>query len=32
MLTWVELAMYLSVVAAFCGGGAAVCWALLWRE
>jgi hypothetical protein len=32
MLTWTELAGYLSVVAACCGGGAALCWALLWRE
>jgi hypothetical protein len=32
MLTWTELAAYLSVVAALCGGGAAVCWAVLWRE
>jgi hypothetical protein len=31
MLTWGELAAYLSVVAALCGGGAALCWALLWR-
>jgi hypothetical protein len=32
MLTWTELAAYLSVVTAMCGGGAALYWALLWRE
>jgi hypothetical protein len=32
MLTWTELAAYLSVVAALCGGGAAFCWVLLWKE
>jgi hypothetical protein len=32
MLTWTELAAYLSVVAAVCGGGAALYWAVLWRE
>jgi hypothetical protein len=32
MLTWSELAAYLSVVAAVCGGGVAMCWALLWRQ
>jgi hypothetical protein len=32
MLTWTELAAYLSVVVAVCGGGAALYWAVLWRE
>jgi hypothetical protein len=32
MLTWMQLAAYLSVVAAFCGGGVGLCWLLLWRE
>jgi hypothetical protein len=32
MLTWTELVAYLSVVAAVCGGGMVLCWALLWRE
>jgi hypothetical protein len=32
MLTWTELAAYLTVVAAVCGGGMAVCWAFLWRQ
>jgi hypothetical protein len=32
MLTWSELAAYLSVVAALSSGGLAVCWAFLWRE
>jgi hypothetical protein len=32
MLTWSELAAYLSVVAAMTGGGLAACWAWLWRE
>jgi hypothetical protein len=32
MLTWTELAAYLSVVATCCGGGVALCWALLWRQ
>jgi hypothetical protein len=32
MLTWTELAAYLSVVAALCGGGVAFCWVLLWKE
>jgi hypothetical protein len=32
MLTWSEFAAYMSVVAALCGGGAALGWALIWRE
>jgi len=32
MLTWLELAAYLSVVAALSGGGMAACWAFLWRQ
>lgn len=32
MLTWTELAAYLSVVTALCGGGVAFCWVLLWKE
>jgi hypothetical protein len=32
MLTWTQLAAYLSVVAALCGGGVGLCWLLLWRE
>jgi hypothetical protein len=32
MLTWTELAAYVSVVAALSGGGLAVCWTVLWRE
>jgi hypothetical protein len=32
MLTWTELGAYLSVVAALCSGGAALCWALIWRQ
>jgi len=32
MLTWTELAAYLSVVAALGGGGVAFCWVLLWKE
>jgi hypothetical protein len=32
MLSWPELAAYLSVVAAVTGGGLAACWAWLWRE
>ena len=32
MLTWTELAAYLSVVAALCGGGVAFFWVLLWKE
>jgi hypothetical protein len=32
MLTWTQLAGYLSIVAALCGGGFGICWLLLWRE
>jgi hypothetical protein len=32
MLTWSQLAVYLSIVAALCGGGIGICWLLLWRE
>jgi hypothetical protein len=32
MLDWTQLAAYLSIVAALCGGGIGLCWLLLWRE
>jgi hypothetical protein len=32
MLTWTQLAAYLTVVAALCGGGVGLCYLLLWRE
>jgi hypothetical protein len=32
MLTWTELAAYLSVVVAMWGGGVALCYVWLWRE
>jgi hypothetical protein len=32
MLSWTELAAYLSVVAVVTGGGLTACWAWLWRE
>ena len=32
MLTWMQLAAYLSIVATLCGGGIGLCWLLLWRE
>lgn len=32
MLTWTELAAYLSVVAAVFSGGVALCYVALWRE
>jgi hypothetical protein len=32
MLTWIQLAGYMSIVAALCGGGVGICWLLLWRE
>jgi hypothetical protein len=32
MLTWTQLAGYMSIVAALCGGGVGLCWLLLWRE
>jgi hypothetical protein len=31
MLTWIELAGYLSVVATVWGGGLALCYVWLWR-
>jgi hypothetical protein len=32
MLTWTELAAYLSVVFSLWGGGLALCYVWLWRE
>jgi hypothetical protein len=32
MLTWTQLAAYLSIVAALGGGGVGLCWLFLWRE
>jgi hypothetical protein len=32
MLTWTQLAAYLSIVTALCGGGVGLCWLLLWRQ
>lgn len=32
MLTWTQLAAYLSVVVALCGGGVGLCYLLLWKE
>jgi hypothetical protein len=32
MLTWTQLAGYMSIAVALCGGGVGLCWLLLWRE
>jgi hypothetical protein len=32
MLTWMQLAGYMSVVAVMCGGGVGLCYLLLWRK